>query len=111
MNPCLSARPGVATARRFRTRAGEVPHEGSPSSGIRVDAAERVWMPCGREGQRPIANSMNQVSDSGALTIYFARGIKARRAETIRLGMREPGSATPNAYCNLSRNVASLASA
>lgn len=47
-----------------------------------MDAAERVWMPCRREGQSPIALQQKKVSDTDALSTHFARGIDARRDET-----------------------------
>ena len=54
LQPCPSARPGVASARRLRTRNAEGPHEGPRLfAGMRGDAAFRVWMPCAREGLAP----------------------------------------------------------
>ena len=53
LNPCPSARPGVARARRLRTRKPEGSPRGAPSSGRRGDAGLRVWMPCPREGRHP----------------------------------------------------------
>src|SRR6266436_5799067 len=55
LQPCPSARPGVARARRLRTRNAEAPHEGAPFlRGYVGDAAFRVWMPCPREGRHPL---------------------------------------------------------
>ena len=56
LRPWPSPRPGVASARRLRTRNAEAPPEGPPLQGIRVDAAFRVGMPCAREGRSPIEN-------------------------------------------------------
>ena len=44
---------GEASARRLQTRDAEAPPEG-PACGRRVDAAARVWMPCARQGRRPL---------------------------------------------------------
>ena len=65
-----SARPGLASARRLRTRNAEgPPHEGRPFGWMRGDAADQVWMPCAREGRSPLA---------------IAAGTSVRRAPACR---------------------------
>src|ERR1700681_2950715 len=62
LQPCPSARPGLARARRLRTPNAEAPPEGPLLEGIRVDAAGRVWMPCAREGRRPLENQERKMA-------------------------------------------------
>ena len=53
LHPCPSARPGVASARRLRTRAAEGPHEG-PLLGRRVDAAQERLAILGKLGPEEV---------------------------------------------------------